>query len=82
MADSDKNFDMIFSMDFVNKLMKQGNKLQFDAMPKANSFVEKVDKDWVTVTSSTTNSYELSCSIYSFLNACSLDKVCILQVRE
>lgn len=80
-ADSEKHFDMIFSMDFV-KLMKQSNKLQFEAIPKANSFVEKVDKDWVTVTSSTPNSYELSCSIYSSLNACPLDKVCVVEVRE
>ncbi|XP_061362563.1 uncharacterized protein LOC133306282 [Gastrolobium bilobum] len=81
-ADSDKNFDIIFSMDFVKKLTKQTNKLQFDAIPKANSFVEKVDKDWVTVTSSIPNSYELSCSIYSSLNTCSLDKVCVVEVRE
>lgn len=81
-ADPDENFDMILSMDFLNKLMKQSNKLQFDATPKANSYVEKVDKDWVTVTSTTPNSYELSCSIYNSLNLCSLDQVCIVQVRE
>ncbi|MED6159293.1 hypothetical protein PIB30_040977 [Stylosanthes scabra] len=81
-ADSEKNVNMIFSMDFVSKLLKQGNILQFDAIEKANSFVEKVDKEWVTVTSSTPNSFELSCNIYSSLNACPLDKVCVLQVRE
>ncbi|KAK7318887.1 hypothetical protein RJT34_03594 [Clitoria ternatea] len=81
-ANSDKNFDMIFSMDILNKLTKQSNKLQFDAIRKAHIFVEKVDKEWVTVTSSTPDSYELSCSIYSSLNACSLDKVCIVEVRE
>ncbi|KAG5025252.1 hypothetical protein JHK86_021166 [Glycine max] len=81
-TDSEENFDLIFSMDFVKKLTKQSNKLQFDAIPKAHSFVEKVDKEWVTLTSSTPNSYELSCSIYSSLNACSLDKVCIVEVRE
>ncbi|XP_019461426.1 PREDICTED: uncharacterized protein LOC109360772 [Lupinus angustifolius] len=78
MADPEKIFDIIFSMDFLKKLLKQSNKLQFDAIPKANSFVEKNDKDWVTVTSSIPNSYELSCSIYSSLNACSLDKVCVV----
>lgn len=81
-ANPDENFDMIFSMDFVKKLTKQSNKLQFNAIPKANSFVENVDKEWVTVTSSTPNSYELSCSIYSSINACPLDKVCIVEVRE
>lgn len=81
-TDSEEYFDMILSMDFVKKLTKQSNKLQFDAIPKAHSFVEKVDKEWVTVTSSGPNSYELSSSIYSSLNACSLDKVCIVEVRE
>ncbi|KAK7369188.1 hypothetical protein VNO80_11223 [Phaseolus coccineus] len=77
-ADSEKYFDVILSLDFVKKL--QSNKLQFDAIPRAHSFVEKVDKEWVTVTTSTPNSFELSCSIYSSLNACSLDKVCIVEV--
>uniref|UniRef100_A0A151UGW7 Ribosome maturation factor rimM n=1 Tax=Cajanus cajan TaxID=3821 RepID=A0A151UGW7_CAJCA len=81
-AESEIFFDMILSMDFVKKLSNQSNKLQFDAIPKVHSFVEKVDKEWVTVTSSSPNSYELSSSIYSSLNACSLDKVCIVEVRE
>ncbi|BAT73560.1 hypothetical protein LR48_Vigan01g038000 [Vigna angularis] len=79
-TDSEKYFDVILSMDFVKKL--QSNKLQFDAIPRAHSCVEKVDKEWVTVTTSTPNSFELSCSIYSSLNACSLDKVCIVEVTE
>lgn len=81
-ADPDENFDMILSMEFVKKLTKQSYKLRFDATAKTNSFIESVDKDWVTVTSSTPNSYELSCSVYSSLNACPLDKVCIVEVRE
>ncbi|CAI8618749.1 unnamed protein product [Vicia faba] len=81
-ADPGENFDMILSMDFVKKLTKQSYKLQFDAIPKTNSYVENVEKDWITVTSSTPNSYELYCSVYSFLNACPLDKVCIVEVRD
>lgn len=81
-ADPDENLDMILSMEFVKKLTKQSYKLRFDATAKTNSFIESVDKDWVTVTSSTPNSYELSCSVYSSLNACPLDKVCIVEVRE
>lgn len=81
-ADPDENFDMILSMDFVKKITKQIYKPQFDAIPKTNSYVENVDEDWITVTSATPNSYELSCSVYSFLNACPLDKVCIVEVRE
>ncbi|KAK7399729.1 hypothetical protein VNO78_10918 [Psophocarpus tetragonolobus] len=81
-ADLEEKFDMIFAMDLVKKLTKQNNKLQFDAIPKTHSFVEKVDNEWVTVTSSRPNSYELSCSIYNSLNACPLDKVCLVEVRE
>ncbi|KAI9127207.1 hypothetical protein K1719_001766 [Acacia pycnantha] len=81
-VDSDKNIDMILSLEFMKERMKQINNLQFNAIPKANSFVEKVDKDWVTVTSSTPNSYEFCCSIYSSLDVCSLDKVCVIEVRE
>ena len=80
--DSEENFDMIFSMGFMKKLTKQINKLQFNAIPKAHSYVEKVDKDWVTVSPSTPNSYELCCSIYSSLNACSLDEACVMEVVE
>ncbi|XP_028755798.1 uncharacterized protein LOC114715170 [Neltuma alba] len=81
-GDSDENIDIILSMEFMKELMKQINNLQFNAIPKANSFVEKVDKDWVTVTSSTPNSYEFCCSIYSSLDVCSLDKVCVMEVTE
>lgn len=81
-GDLDENVDMIFSMEFMEALMKQINNLQFNAIPKANSFVEKVDKDWVIVTSSTPNSYEFCCSVYSSLDVCSLDKVCVIEVRE
>lgn len=79
-ADLEENIDTIFSMNFMKELlMKHVNKLQFNAIPKANSFVEKVDNDWVTVTSSIPNSYELSCSIYSSLETCPLDKVCVIE---
>ncbi|KAK9268194.1 hypothetical protein L1049_010637 [Liquidambar formosana] len=78
----EENFDIIFSMKFIMKLTKQINKLQFHAIPKLNSHVEKVDKEWVDVIPSTPNSYELRCSIYSSLNACSTDKVCVMEITE
>ncbi|GMY31737.1 ribosome maturation factor rimm, partial [Fagus crenata] len=78
----DEDFDMIFSMNFMKKLMKWINKLEFFVIPKPNSHVEKVDKEWVDVVPSSPNSYELCCTIYSSLNACSLDKVCVMEITE
>ncbi|XP_041027992.1 uncharacterized protein LOC121267962 isoform X1 [Juglans microcarpa x Juglans regia] len=80
--DFEESFDMIFSVNFMEKLTRRIDKLQFFAMPKPNSHVEKVDKEWVDVVPSSPNSYELCSSIYSSLNACSFDKVCVMQVTE
>jgi hypothetical protein len=80
--DFEESFDMIFSMNFMKKLTRRIDKLQFIATPKPNSHVEKVDKEWVDVIPSSPNSYELCSSIYSSLNACSFDKVCVMEVRE
>lgn len=70
-------------MSFMKRLTKQINELQFFAIPKRNSHVELIDKEWVDVIpSSTPNSYELRCSIYSSLNACPYDKVCLMEITE
>lgn len=77
-----ENFPMIFSIDFMKKLADQINRLQFHAVSKANAHVELVDKEWVDVNPSSPNSYVLSCSICSYLNACSPDKVCLVDILE
>ena len=84
MEDIEENFNMVFSMRFMKKLTNQMNKLQFYGIPKLNSHVELVEKEWIDVTPSSPNySLELGCSIYSSLNACSLDKVCVvMEIRE
>lgn len=80
--DSEEKFDIIFSIKWIKKLAEQLNKLQFDAIPMINSHVEMIDKEWVSVTPTSPNSYELRCSIYSFLNSCSTGKVCVMEVTE
>lgn len=80
--DFEESFDMIFSTDFMKKLTKQLNKLQFNAIPKQNVHVEMVDKEWVDVNPSSPNSFEFCCTIYSSLKACSFDKLCIMEVTE
>ncbi|XP_057950319.1 uncharacterized protein LOC131145195 [Malania oleifera] len=76
------NLHMIFSMKFMKKIAKQINKLHFHAVLKMNSHVEQVDKEWISLMPSSANSYELHCSIYSSLNACSSDKVCLLEITR
>ncbi|KAL7212636.1 hypothetical protein ACSBR2_015340 [Camellia fascicularis] len=74
------NFDMVFSMKFMKHLTKQMNKIEFHAIPKPYPHVEKVDKEWINIVPSSPNSYELCCSIYSSLNVCPSDKVCLMEV--
>ncbi|PON41749.1 Translation protein, beta-barrel domain containing protein [Parasponia andersonii] len=79
---SKESYNMIFSMNFMKKLAKQIDKLAFHAIPKQNSHLELVEKEWVDVIPSNPNSYELCCSIYSSLNVCSIDKICVMEITE
>ncbi|GKU94269.1 hypothetical protein SLEP1_g7788 [Rubroshorea leprosula] len=78
--DLEESFGMVFSMNFMKKLARQTNKLQFYAIPTLSSQVEMVEKKWVDVVPSSPNSYELCCTICSCLNACSPDKVCTMEI--
>ncbi|XVE51543.1 hypothetical protein DITRI_Ditri02bG0050400 [Diplodiscus trichospermus] len=78
--DLEDGFGMIFSMDLMKKLTRQINKLQFYAIAKPNSHVKLVDKKWVNVDPSSPNSYEFYSTIFSCLNACSLDKICVMEI--
>lgn len=75
-------FDMIFSMGFMKKLVKHIHKLNFQAVLKPNSYVAKVGEEWVDAIPSCPNSYEFCCSIYSSLNVCSSDKICVLKTAR
>lgn len=79
---SEEDFDLILSMSFVKKWVKQINKVQFDAILASNSYVEMVEKDWIDVVPSAPNSYEFRCSIYSCLDASPINKVCVLDSTE
>ncbi|XP_010052115.2 uncharacterized protein LOC104440828 [Eucalyptus grandis] len=80
---SEESPDMILSMSFLKKLMTETDKLQFKATSKPNAHVELVDKEWVDVVPSSPNSCEIRCSLlFSCLNICSLDKVCLLEIPE
>ncbi|KAG6790171.1 hypothetical protein POTOM_006319 [Populus tomentosa] len=81
-TDLEESFDMIFSLNFMRLLAQQIHELQFYAIPKPNLHVEMVDKEWIDVVPSSPNSYELRSSIYSSLNACSLEKICVMEITE
>ncbi|XP_065878982.1 uncharacterized protein [Euphorbia lathyris] len=77
--DSEESFNMIFSTDFMMSLTEKIDKLEFRAISKPNSYVKMADKEWVDVIPSSQNSYQFHCSIYSYLNACPPDKICVMQ---
>ncbi|CAA0832371.1 16S rRNA processing protein RimM family [Striga hermonthica] len=78
----EEDFQMIFSLSFFRKLTKRIKELRFEAVSSCNSYVEKVDKDWVNVIPTTPNSYEFRSSIYNVLDTTPVDKVCVLDSRE
>ncbi|GMH15494.1 hypothetical protein Nepgr_017335 [Nepenthes gracilis] len=80
--DFEDNFHMIISAKLLKKMTKHIDKLQFRAVPKPNSHVEKVDKEWVDFSPSSANSYEFQSSIYNFLCACSHEKVCVVKITQ
>ncbi|TYG97489.1 hypothetical protein ES288_A10G043100v1 [Gossypium darwinii] len=80
--DVEEGFGMVFSIDTMKKLTRQIHKLQFYAIAKPNSHVELVEKKWVHVEPSSPNSYEFYSTIFSCINACSLDKLCVMEITE
>ncbi|KAK8524583.1 hypothetical protein V6N12_029448 [Hibiscus sabdariffa] len=80
--DVEEGFGMVFSTDIMKKLTKQINKLQFYAISKSNPHVELVEKKWVNVKPSSSNSFEFHSTIFNCLNACSLDKLCVMEITE
>lgn len=75
---SEENLDVMLSMSFLRKLVKQVNKLQFEGVEGCNSYVEKVEKDWVDVAPTAPNSYEFRSSIFWCLDAATKNKICVL----
>ncbi|KAH6825580.1 hypothetical protein C2S53_017552 [Perilla frutescens var. hirtella] len=79
---TEESFDVIFSTSFLRKLVKQINKLQFEAVHGCSSYVEKVEKDWVDAIPTAPNSYEFRSSIYCCLVATPPNKICVLSPTD
>ncbi|ERN02797.1 uncharacterized protein LOC18430919 isoform X1 [Amborella trichopoda] len=78
-GDDESDCDMIFSIEFMKKIIMQTHRLKFYPVVKQNEHVERVDDEWVEVSS---DSYELQCSIYSSLNLCDPNKVCVFNITD
>ncbi|KAI7738927.1 hypothetical protein M8C21_031813 [Ambrosia artemisiifolia] len=78
----DNDFYLVFSINFLTQLTKRASKLTFHALLRSNQHVEMADKEWVDITPSSHNSYEFRSSIYSCLEGCSLDKVCVMEIVD
>ncbi|XP_021764162.1 uncharacterized protein LOC110728807 isoform X1 [Chenopodium quinoa] len=76
------NFHVILPVKSMQKLVKQMEKLPLNAILKSYSHVELINKEWVDVIPSTPNSYEFHCSLQSLLDACSLDRVSLMEVTK
>ncbi|KAK9048162.1 hypothetical protein SSX86_032875 [Deinandra increscens subsp. villosa] len=78
----DDDFYLVFSINFVKQLTNRVNKLTFHAALRSYQHVEMVDREWVDIIPSSHNSYDFRSSIYSCLEGCSFDKVCVLEVVD
>ncbi|KAM3412817.1 hypothetical protein ACQJBY_004157 [Aegilops geniculata] len=75
-------FDMILSIDHLNKMCRDVAKARFSAHPEQHEHMEHVDGQWVTVQPEAENSHRLSTDVTSVLDSCSPDKLCVMEIVE
>ncbi|KAG2625737.1 uncharacterized protein LOC120697826 isoform X2 [Panicum virgatum] len=76
------DFDLILSIDQLNKMCRDVTQLRFSACPEQNAHVELVDGQWAVVQPETANSHRLNADVTSVLNSCAVDKVCVMEIIE
>jgi hypothetical protein len=81
-SEMEDDFDVILSIDQLNKMCRDVTQLQFSAHPEQHEHVELVDGQWVTVQPESVNSHRLHAEVTSALNSCSADKLCVMEVVE
>ncbi|KAJ1264108.1 hypothetical protein BS78_09G237100 [Paspalum vaginatum] len=75
-------FDLILSIDQLNKMCRDVTQLRFSARPEQNAHVENVEGQWVAVHPETANSYRLQADVTSVLNSCTPDRLCVMEIVE
>ncbi|XP_062232160.1 uncharacterized protein LOC133929428 [Phragmites australis] len=81
-SETEDDFDLILSIDQLNKMCRDVTQLRFSARPEQNAHVERVDDQWVTVQPEAANSHRLHADVTSVLNSCSPGKVCVMEIVE
>ncbi|XBJ20578.1 hypothetical protein VPH35_011384 [Triticum aestivum] len=79
---TENGFDLILSIDHLNKMCRDVAKARFSAHPEQHEHVEHVDGQWVAVQPEAPNSHRLSTDVTSVLDSCSPDKLCVMQIVE
>ncbi|CAL4894877.1 unnamed protein product [Urochloa decumbens] len=81
-GETEDDFDLILSIDQLNKMCRDVTQLRFSACPEQNAHVEHVDGQWVRVQPEAVNSHRLHADVMSVLNSCAPDKVCVMEIVE
>ncbi|PWZ19554.1 Ribosome maturation factor RimM [Zea mays] len=76
------DFDVILSIDQLNKMCRDVTQIRFSARSEQNVHVEHVDGQWVAVQPELANSHRLHAEVTSVLDSCAPDKLCVMEIVE
>lgn len=80
--ETEDDFDVILSIDQLNKMCRDVTQVSFSARPEHNAHGEHVDGQWVAVQPEVANSHRLHAEVTSVLNSCAPDKLCVMEIVE
>ncbi|XP_066368176.1 uncharacterized protein [Miscanthus floridulus] len=80
--ETEDDFDVILSVDQLNKTCRDVTQVRFSARPEQNAHGEHVDGQWVAVQPEVANSLRLHAEVTSVLNSCAPDKLCVMEIVE
>lgn len=80
--ETEDDFDLIISIDQLNKMCRDVTQLRFSVRPEQSAHVDHVDGQWVAVQPEAANSHRLHADVASVLNSCAPDKVCVMEIIE
>ncbi|KAM0865161.1 hypothetical protein ACQ4PT_043459 [Festuca glaucescens] len=79
---TEDGFDMILSIDHLNKMCRDVSKVSFLAHPEQHEHGECADGQWITIQPEVANSHRLRADVTSVLDSCSPDKLCVFEIVE
>ncbi|KAK3134815.1 hypothetical protein QOZ80_5BG0411040 [Eleusine coracana subsp. coracana] len=81
-SEMEDDFDLIISIDQLNKMCRDVTQLRFSAHLEQHEHVKLVDGQWITVQPVAVNAHRLHADVTSALNSCSADKLCVMEIVE